>query len=423
MRHCKPGMQTQSRSFWHMKRSEFFANIPRADLAHLISALDRPGYLYFGAILEHQVAKIRDCLGAEFDINYALKANPHPAILRRLAALGLGADVASGGELQASLDAGFPGERIEFSGPGKQHHELDLAIRSHIGCINIENLSEIDMIAQICRETGFRANVGLRLNPGRIANSTGMRMAGDTQFGLPIASAGAALKQVKDLKDQIDFVGFHAHLASQELDAAKLAAKFEAIVDCAAKLSLETGMTPSKLNFGGGWGIDYFANQHPLDVTALKRALQSIVKSAAMTEQLGNPRLCVEPGRFVSGECGVFATRVLYRKETGDSTFLITDGGMNANYILAGGMGQVIQRNFELDILTAEKRTKVDPHVVNIAGPLCTPQDVLARNVSTDIDVRPGDTIVFFNCGAYGPTASPINFLGHSHPQEIFVKA
>ena len=191
-----------------MKRSEFYAHVGRTELADQIGNLKTPCYLYFGSVLERQVRKLFDCLGDRFAVKYALKANPHPEILKTLVGLGLGADVASAQELQTSLDAGFSPDTIEFSGPGKQRDELELAVKSRIGCINIENLQEIDTIKQICSERGERAQVGIRINPGRIGSGTGLQMAGDTQFGLSVESAENALGRLKKAERQIKFVGF-----------------------------------------------------------------------------------------------------------------------------------------------------------------------------------------------------------------------
>jgi len=400
-----------------MKRAAFYELVERATLADLISKADTPCYFYVADILRHQIDRVRACVGQRFEMHYALKANPHPEILRTLFANGVGADVASANELRMSLAAGAAPEMIEFSGPGKRAQELELAVDAGIGAINIENLAEVDEIADIAARLGKRARVGLRLNPGKTAGSTGMRMSGDTQFGLTMQDAAQALERIRTRASHLDFTGFHAHLASQELNADKIFANFETVITCARALAKSAGVAVRKINFGGGWGIDYFDKQGPLDLYLLGQKLADL-DTSGFDDGL---KLIIEPGRFLTGECGVFVTRVLYRKATESSEYLITDGGMNANYILAGGMGQVIKRNFEMDVFPARQRPEIAPHAINIAGPLCTPQDVLAAQYETNQDIQPGDAIVFFNSGAYGPTASPINFLGHDHSQEWFI--
>jgi len=96
---------------------------------------------------------------------------------------------------------------------------------------------------------------------------------------------------------------------------------------------------------------------------------------------------------------------------------------MHQNYSLAGGMGQVMRRNFEMDILPSPDLPPPESCFfrLDVAGPLCTPQDILASGHECSFEVRPGDYIVFFNCGAYGLSASPVRFLGHPEPIEILV--
>jgi diaminopimelate decarboxylase len=145
------------------------------------------------------------------------------------------------------------------------------------------------------------------------------------------------------------------------------------------------------------------------------------VFSAAKYSQLSQIRHIVEPGRFLVGECGLYVTRVLYQKPGVRRQFLIVDGGMHQHYLLAGGMGQVIRRNFEIDVVSTHSQASVTPMAYNIAGCLCTPQDILANDFHYEREIHVGDRIVFFNSGAYGVTASPINFLGHKPPSEIIV--
>ena len=179
------------------------------------------------------------------------------------------------------------------------------------------------------------------------------------------------------------------------------------------------GILPiSKINFGGGWGISYFPNQTSLNLKQLADGLKEVFSSAKYSK-LSQMRHIVEPGRFLVGECGLYVTRVLYKKPGVRREFLIVDGGMHHHYLLAGGMGQVIRRNFEIDVVSTYSQANMTPTAYDIAGCLCTPQDMLANDFHSEREIHVGDRIVFFNSGAYGLTASPINFLGHKPPSEI----
>lgn len=404
-----------------MHKNDFYHYISKDELKKTVETMDTPGYIYFKKILHNQINQLKTATHGRFDIHYALKANPNLELLSELASKGIGADVASEGELNRALKVGFKPERIEFSGPGKREEELKLAIENNIASINIENIDEVFKIIAICQSKGVAANVGVRLNPTLEDERSGMRMAGDTPFGLKVSDAETVLRIIESNPEVLNFTGFHAHLASQELDANKLVSKYAIIIKNVIALTENTTLKVKKINFGGGLGIKYFSNQADLDLKLFSSNLQAFLASPEVKQLSEDVSLILEPGRFLVGESGVFVTKVLYRKKAYAKEFLIADGGLNANYVLAGGMGQVIRRNFELDLLTASTEQQADIISFDVAGPLCTPQDIIATNVETNATVEEGDYVVFFNAGAYGPSASPINFLSQKIPTETII--
>lgn len=404
-----------------MNKNDFYTTVSKEELKAVAESYQTPGYVYFSKLIHQQIAKLKTHTHGRFDIHYALKANPNHSILSVLSSQGIGADVASEGELSRALEAGFSSEKIEFSGPGKREEELELAIKNDIASINIENINEIDKIVTIAKSLRKIANVGIRLNPALEGERSGMRMAGDTPFGLKMDDAALALTMIEKNRETLKFTGFHAHLASQELDAEKLVSKYSIVIKNVLTLMEKSTLEVKKINFGGGLGIKYFSNQSDLDLKLLASKLEALFASPEVLQLPEGIRFIIEPGRFLVGESGVFITKVLYRKKAYTKTFLIVDGGLNANYVLAGGMGQVIRRNFELDILATSTGEHNEEGQYDIAGPLCTPQDIIARDVVSEVAVNEGDYVVFFNCGAYGPSASPINFLSQKVPTEVII--
>ena len=406
-----------------MKTDLFYRRIPKAELREIVTRLPGPGYVYFRRMIKDRLADLSRCLPSGFKIMYALKANPNPEVLSFLAGQGLGADVASAGELTAALQAGFPAGEIEFTGPAKTRPEIKAALAAGVGSINVESLAELELIAELAGDRPVP--IGLRVNPGQGKVKAGLVMAGPSQFGLTAAEAMAAAAFIDRRPDQLRLTGLHVHTGSQILKADQIILNFNIIIRLALELEQAAGRPLGKVNFGGGWGLDYFDHQQPLDLDAVEAGLAELFASGPGAELAARTNLKIEPGRFLVGEAGVYAAEVVYLKEGGQGedrakAWALLDGGMNHNYLLAGGMGQVIRRNFRMDLLCPEDR-EIDDDPINLAGPLCTPQDVLA------VDFRPGrrpavgDKIVFFNCGAYGPTASPINFLGRSAPAETVI--
>lgn len=395
-----------------MDKRTFYNTGGQDEVQRLAEAQPTPCYIYFKQLLRKRVSELKGCLPASFQVHYAIKANPNLELLQELSSLGIGADVASLGELVKARGAGMPPNLIEFSGPGKTEEELAEAIKQGISSINAEGLSEVENIARISRRLGIKTNVGLRINPRHAAQSAGLRMSGDTQFGMPSEVAAEALRFIKQQPDTLSFTGIHVHSGSQMLSAAAVVQNFRAILDLALEISRRNILPIGKINFGGGWGIKYFSNQSSLDLKQLGEGLNELFNDRSYAD-LSHVRRIIEPGRFLVGECGLYVTTVLYRKPGVEREFLIVDGGMHQNYLLAGGMGQVIRRNFELDVISRNPKPGRAAVAYDIAGCLCTPQDILATNFQSEREIQEGDRIVFFNAGAYGLTASPTHFLSH----------
>jgi diaminopimelate decarboxylase len=246
-------------------------------------------------------------------------------------------------------------------------------------------------------------------------------MAGATQFGVSEEDLSVVLERIRH-SPHVEFVGLHVHTGSQILDAGTVLEIFRTCLDCARTVAAQTGKPLQKLNFGGGWGVTYFAGQEPLELEALTREIPKLTADPAYSAATRGTRFIVEPGRYLVAEAGVYATRVLYRKASGGTQFAVVDGGMHNNYLLAGGMGQVLRRNFHLDALKADEAAgSPTPTTLSIAGCLCTPQDILAQNFESPVEIDAGDCVVFFNCGAYGASASPTGFLSHRPPAQILI--
>ncbi|HXG22105.1 MAG TPA: pyridoxal-dependent decarboxylase, exosortase A system-associated [Methylomirabilota bacterium] len=404
-----------------MKPDEFYTRVSRERLLAALADAPTPCYLFFASVIAQQVMELRSRLGRRFNIHYAVKANPHPAILRLMRRFGLGADVASEGELRAVLEAGFEPGDIEFSGPGKTQVELEYAIQTRIGAINVESLGELELLVHLSKRLGARPKIGLRVNPA-VQGRSGLKMAGATQFGLSDKDLDHALERIRQEASVLDFVGLHLHLGSQILDIESILENFRIALQLAWRVGRRAEHPLRKINFGGGFGVTYFEGQQPLDFVAAGAGIEALLEEYFSSVD-DFPKLIVEPGRYLVAESGVYVTRVLYRKHTNGKEFAIVDGGMHHNYLLAGGMGQVVRRNFYFEVLpNGGAFERVAPYELNVAGRLCTPQDLLLQNVRCSQTVRPGDYLVFFNCGAYGSTASPINFLSHPQPREVLIE-
>jgi len=397
--------------------SELYPLVDRDVVARLAARIRRPAYVYFRRIMERQYQRALGVLPHGTRVHYAVKANPFAPVLHVFRSLGAGADVASLGELRAVLAAGFSPDDVAFSGPSKTELELRRAIRWAIGSINVESLEELETVIRLCRRHGERARLGLRVNPQTGGGGAALRMTGDTQFGIAERDLEEAIRLVRGGHDVISFSGLHAHLGSQLLQPEAIVNNFRTILAVAHRIEELLSAPLPCVNFGGGWGAPCFAGQSELDLDALREGLRALFGESGHRRLLAHARTVVELGRFLVAECGVYLTRVLYLKQGLHKRYAIVDGGMHHNAIAAGGMGQVLRRNFLFDLFSAaERHAPVAPLMV--AGCLCTPIDVLGVDVPLPADLAAGDVLAILNSGAYGYTASPTLFLSHRPPTQ-----
>ena len=373
-----------------------------------------PFYAYDRNLITRRVELLREHLPREVHLHYAMKANPMPAVVAHLARLVDGLDVASAGELRVALAAGAQASTISFAGPGKTETELAEAVAAGI-IVNLESELEMERIAALGRQRAVVPRVAVRVNPDFELKSSGMKMSGGPkQFGVDAERVPQMLERIGKLG--LDFQGFHIFSGSQNLRAEAIKEAQEKTIGLAIELARHAPSPVRLLNIGGGFGIPYFPGELPLDVQTVGANLHRLLEN--LPRQLPQARVVIELGRYLVGEAGIYACRVLDRKISRGQVFLITDGGLHQHLAASGNFGQVIRKNYPVIVgnrVVGEKR-----EVVNVVGPLCTPLDLLADSMEM-AQAGVGDLIVVFQSGAYGLTASPIAFLSHPAPAEIFV--
>jgi diaminopimelate decarboxylase len=271
-------------------------------------------------------------------------------------------------------------------------------------------------VAAIADRLGVRAGVALRVNPDFSVRGAGMRMGGGPQqFGVDVERAPAVLARIAGTG--LDFHGFHVFAGSQNLNADSICAAQRATVDMVLRLADTAPAPVGYLNLGGGFGIPYAGRDTPLDLTPIGENLAKLLDTR-IRPHLGDAHVVIELGRYLVGEAGVYVTRVVDRKVSRDTTFLVTDGGMHHQLAASGNFGQVIRRNYPIAV--ANRYSDGTDETVDVVGCLCTPLDLLGHNVALP-HAGVGDLIAVFQAGAYGLTASPTAFLGHPAPAEVLV--
>jgi diaminopimelate decarboxylase len=376
-------------------------------LAAIARAAGTPVYVYSSALIEENFRRFDAALAPVSRlVCYAAKANSNLTLLRKLAELGAGVDVVSGGELRAVLESGFPPNRIVFSGVGKTDEEIRFAVDCGLLAINAESEREIEKIEAAAAGIDYRVNVALRVNPDIDARShpyisTGRR---HNKFGVEIGRAPEIFDGARRF-DHVRMTGIQAHIGSQILDPEPLAQSARGLAALATSLA-EEGHPIETVDVGGGIGIGGGG-----DKTLTPERYAAVV----LPHLTGLPfKVLIEPGRAIVGPAGVLLTEVLYVKENAGKLFVVTDAGMN-DFLRPALYGAI----HSIEPVT-DFRIGGTPVIADVVGPICETSDFFLRDAEIP---RPkeGDLLAIKDVGAYGfAMASNYNFRGR--PAETWVE-
>jgi diaminopimelate decarboxylase len=386
------------------------------DPADLAARYGTPFHVYDLDVIERQVETLRAALPPIVEIAYAVKANPALAIVAHLGSLGLGADVASGGELATARRAGIPGDRIVVTGPGKRDAELRDAVAAGVRAITIESPGELVRLEAIASAAGRRVPILLRASVGMADGLERVRLVGDDgagKFGMDEPDLRAAARTAAR-SSHLELLGIHRFGASNVLDASRLAAHVAETVQLARAVAGHAGVELRLVDAGGGLGIPYEPHEESLDVAGFGRRLASLAEGWAATPGLHDLRLLLEPGRWLVGAAGAYVARVVDRKRVGEAEVAILDGGVH-HLVRPALVGQ----EHRVRILGASART-ARSWPVTIAGPLCSGLDIFAANARLPAPAV-GDLVAVLDTGAYGFTESMPLFLSHPIPAEVAI--
>ena len=257
--------------------------------------------------------------------------------------------------------------------------------------------------------------IALRVNPAFTLKSSGMQMSGGPQpFGIDEEQVPDVLVHMAEYG--IPLRGLHIYAGSQNLCADAIITAQQASFDLAYRLAEYYPPGLGLLNIGGGFGIPYFPGQQPLDITPIAATLHQRVDECRT--RLGDTQIILELGRYLVGEAGVYVCEVIDRKVSRGRQYVLTNGGLHHHLAASGNFGQVIRKNYP--VINAQHVFHGEREQVQVVGPLCTPLDILADDMTLG-KAMPGDLIAVLQSGAYGYSASPQHFLSHSQIRETLV--
>jgi diaminopimelate decarboxylase len=361
-----------------------------------------PLYVYSWAAIEENFRRF-DAAFAPVPhlVCYAAKANSSLAILSRLAKLGSGADVVSGGELRAALACGIPADRLVFSGVGKTDEEIARGVEAGIFAFNAESEREIEKISAAAQSRGAVARIALRVNPDIDARShpyisTGLKQ---NKFGVDIGRARGIFEEARRLPSA-RMTGLQAHIGSQILETEPLVETARELGRLALALSAE-GFPIESLDIGGGLGVGPGAPTAQAWAAAVLPVLRELPF-----------RILIEPGRAITGPAGVLLTRVLYVKQERGRNFVVTDAGMND--LIRPALYEAIHP------IESVAPPRGQTFTADVVGPVCETSDAFLTDAVVEVP-REGDLLAIRDTGAYGFAMSS-NYNFRPRAAEVLVE-
>lgn len=352
-----------------------------------------------------------------YAISYASKAFSAIAMYQLAAEEGASTDVVSAGELFTAIKANFPMSKVSFHGNNKTRQELEMAVDHHVGKIMIDNFHEISLLSEILEEKDAMISVMLRITPGISAHTHEYDKTGqvDSKFGFDLSSGQAdqALQEVLQNK-RMRMLGIHAHIGSQifELNGFQMAAA--KLMEVAEAWRKKYAYTAKVINVGGGFGIRYTQEDHPLRPEEFVRAIVQTIKEKAEADDFPIPEIDIEPGRSIVGPAGYNLYTVGSRKDVpGLRPYVTVDGGMGDNIRPA-----LYQAKYET-VLANNPLAKAEEKV-RIAGKYCESGDILAENAELP-KTKAGDVLAMLDTGAYGYSMAS-NYNRNPRPAVVFAE-
>ena len=359
-------------------------------LPEIAAAVGTPFYVYSTATFERHYRLFDEALsGLDHLICYAMKANSNQAILSLMAKLGSGVDVVSGGEYRRAIAAGFPGERIVFSGVGKTRVEMELALTGGIRQFNVESEPEMRVLSAVAEKLGVVAPITVRVNPDVDAKTHEKIATGkaENKFGIPISRAREVYAEAASLSG-LEVVGIDVHIGSQLTDLEPFELAYTKVAELTRTLRAD-GHDIRRLDLGGGLGIPYERSNEapPLPVEYGEVIKRTVGDLGCEVE--------IEPGRLIAGNAGLLVSDVIYVKSGEDRVFLIVDAAMNdlIRPSMYGAHHDIVP------VFEAEAGVELTPY--DVVGPVCETGDTFTKGRDLP-PLVPGDLIAFRSAGAYG---------------------
>ncbi len=367
------------------------------ELSGLARQWETPLYLYDGVTIRQQVEQLKSLISSVYpgalDITYAAKAYFSLGMAKKLAALDLGVDVVSLGEMEIARKAGFAPGRVHLHGNNKSEKELRAAVEWGVQAIVVDSLEELAFLERLCTRLNKTARIWLRITPGLHVDTHAYRQTAHpaSKFGLPIADgqAAEAIRRGR-MSEWLILTGLHMHLGSQVFEAGPYIRAIEMLLELAESCA----WVPQELSPGGGWGVPYTQDDPDPDPQPWIESVAKAVQAGYERRGWALPKLLLEPGRMIVARAGVVVYTVGTTKTAEDGTYFVAvDGGMADNPRPALYQAGYTAVRVDLPDSPVTRKTR-------LVGKFCESGDLLIQEVYLP-PVQRGDLVAMPVAGAY----------------------
>ena len=389
--------------------NNFYGNVSPFDL---VQKFGTPLYIYNENILRTRCREMISLNNApNFKVNYSVKANSNPELLKIIREEGLMADAMSPGEMYMDKLAGYALSQTLYIANNITLEEMREAIKA--GCLlSVDSLSQLEMAGYAQPGT----KIMIRLNPGVGAghNEKVITAGKNTKFGISPAS----LNEVENILQKYDLklVGINQHIGSLFLDPDKFINAMSILLEIIGNLPRNLFTNLEYIDFGGGFGIPYhkYENENRLDIGELGKRIRNMLDTfTAATGYSG--KFVVEPGRYIVAECGLLLGMATSIKNNEKIRYVGTDIGFNVL------MRPVLYGSFhDIEIYSQDAKLSRPLEAQTIVGNICESGDILAKDRLLPV-IYPGDLVGIMDTGAYGFSMAS-NYNERPLPAEVLIQ-
>jgi len=379
----------------------------------LAETFGTPLYVYNENVLRQ---RCRDLMSLSkhpgFGVNYSVKANANPVLLRIVREEGLVVDAMSPGELYMDELAGFTPREILYISNNNSEAELKNAVARGL-LISVDSLSQLDMLGRL----NPGGKVMVRFNPGIGAghHAKVVTAGKNTKFGVTPDNLDEVFALLA--KHGMTLAGINQHIGSLFMEPDGYLNAAEVLLHLADRLPADMLQKLEVIDFGGGFGIPYkkYDGQARLDMADLGNRLHALISGwAAKSGYAG--RFLVEPGRYVAAECSVLLGSVYAAKNNGDRRYVGTNLGFNV--LVRPAMYDSFH---DVEIYGENPAEAREDMVQTIVGNICESGDILAKERNLPV-MREGDVLGILDAGAYGFTMGS-NYNQRRRPAEVLIQS